>query len=1473
MPSSVKRNVGNLETVGIRTSEQLIKALKAPTDPPSGLKFSKIEIATFAAQANDSLSIPDRHLLLANWILELLSQSAKGKASSLVEPGRLWILLDVLLSADSKHHVDLDAIKKLASQHPAVSILTAFARRDVVSGKELMSCSRAMARLFSILAMKSASNNFDQINKCLEACLAAVPHWIAVDEGAASSILSEILSCWSLACVHSSNLKKASKFFLGDMYAVWVTAVQKARLSLQNERLATIIIDFGVVALLTDDTLRPYCVTAAEILEGTNAEAVDSSAHVLIATVIKSLQLKDETLQQASLQVLPTLLAQLVGRLVSNWPVLAPESITSAISGPLQQQLYVACLHSAVRRRFLDPIADCIRKSSPTGSSVTTQHLHHWQAEARRMLLQQVYDLGMFSTATADEEAWRSAFAHLLNDVVEDVRFVPAEGFISLDLLWQLDPTGMEKDSVRVLTLIADHEVAGNALSSGFQAARILVQHIVEHFSRTREIPRFCALLCDAAEAATGVSDTQSLLNPTSALASEGCASVWGSKLRGFLVPNQVAVIVEHFVVRSQVHCEAVGHLPENGIEADFDRSSTKRRRVQGKGQSTPRSSIDVSGAKGDAVAQKATAFFSMSSIMFRYLPAQESSATSTAQGLTKSIAEILIPTALKLLSQLRTSGSAIRATASLSAALIQCLSSITSFYEELAFFDISALPTLPRFPVHDYIDAATNKLPGDLRLSLLEAGLINAEQAMRDPSSQELLARQSHLDLNAMILQCLSTDATKLRPESSALPQATCQMLLSRWIPLLEILFDFNSLIDLADRALAAAATDEELMRRLISDARSNECATFLAAVCTAILQRLENLDGSKGSDSTAVVLALVKMDVMALPPPVRSALFKAVIKADFHIAKAKEQDQERVNCVLRRFIAELLNRDAPTDLQQSCAEWLSKVALGNGDTWSGPLQAATINAAVVIVRHLVAGSTEAEGSASAPLAFLKRTQTAKNTFGKRLSRNIATVLKSSSMGVDLSDEVLSCGSKHLSADTVQQLAGQLGEATQNEKTLLDIFDTLQSLQLLRRSTKAAPELSAASLAYGEAVVRFLSGHSQHFDTSDTVAAVAFELLRVGWSISSDSEAADNFSRLARWVSSLLASPNLEKWSSALRSEVTVRVRESFAVSEYETSLQSLEESLDSLLLVPGKETNEASAVLFTMTLFLCNGPEGTGKTARAAFDRVVSGLLALPIRSLQGFHPSVLVAVVDMLESVCRQKAVLLRVSETMAVIDLCTRLVSPSVEDFRPTQDAAVTIYSGIVSTLTALVRQRQDILVGMMPSLTAVICHLITLLRSVPSDLGSKLLSAGHAGSAPAWLDLSKGSLGPTEADLLSRLFLSITARTASLPVIARQKKRGVDGEALGINTTTTSLARPFAKHAIHVLVAYCRMLNAPLSTTDANVRKALRPGLFALCDIVKNHERDAAMVSSLGPAEQVVFKDLWSRWEKQRYRGE
>ncbi|KAL1740551.1 Urb2/Npa2 family-domain-containing protein, partial [Schizophyllum fasciatum] len=82
----------------------------------------------------------------------------------------------------------------------------------------------------------------------------------------------------------------------------------------------------------------------------------------------------------------------------------------------------------------------------------------------------------------------------------------------------------------------------------------------------------------------------------------------------------------------------------------------------------------------------------------------------------------------------------------------------------------------------------------------------------------------------------------------------------------------------------------------------------------------------------------------------------------------------------------------------------------------------------------------------------------------------------------------------------------------------------------------------------------------------------------------------------------------------------------------------------------------------------------------------------------------------------------------------------------------------------------------------------------------------------------------------------------------------------------------SLAKAGARHAAPVLAAYADALNDPLCAMPADVRRALRPGLFALCEMLNEHTRDALMAAALDAAGKAAMKALWREYEKQKYVG-
>lgn len=179
---------------------------------------------------------------------------------------------------------------------------------------------------------------------------------------------------------------------------------------------------------------------------------------------------------------------------------------------------------------------------------------------------------------------------------------------------------------------------------------------------------------------------------------------------------------------------------------------------------------------------------------------------------------------------------------------------------------------------------------------------------------------------------------------------------------------------------------------------------------------------------------------------------------------------------------------------------------------------------------------------------------------------------------------------------------------------------------------------------------------------------------------------------------------------------------------------------------------------------------------------------------------------------------------------------------------TDETLLACYSSIVASINCLVRVRRDLLTHTLSQLAALLTRLIRILR----------LRTSHAIGASQRSAESQASLAGKAAEL-SRLLVGLSTKT-----VARLSM----GSKYEQSTKAESLARPFARHAPYLLVAYAGSA-ADMSTA---VRNALKPGLFALCAMCGTPARDMLMVTMLDAVEREVFGGVWREWEAQKYTG-
>ncbi|KAL5640697.1 hypothetical protein ACGC1H_001247 [Rhizoctonia solani] len=244
---------------------------------------------------------------------------------------------------------------------------------------------------------------------------------------------------------------------------------------------------------------------------------------------------------------------------------------------------------------------------------------------------------------------------------------------------------------------------------------------------------------------------------------------------------------------------------------------------------------------------------------------------------------------------------------------------------------------------------------------------------------------------------------------------------------------------------------------------------------------------------------------------------------------------------------------------------------------------------------------------------------------------------------------------------------------------------------------------------------------------------------------------------------------------------------------------------------------------------------PEGTSKARRQTTTAVLHSLAQLPQLAL--FQE----ACTNFVAEICTDRANALTGPDIAAIWILLDRATTSTEEIFLRT-------HSSIVATLNSLVRFRRDLLTPTLAQLAALLARLICVLR----------LRTSHAIGAPQRSVESQASLAG-KATELARLLVGLSTKT-----VVRLPGSNKPEQA----TKAESLARPFARHAPYLLVAYAESA-ADMSTT---VRNALKPGLFAMCVMCGTPARDMIMVTMLGAVEKEVFGVLWREWEAQKYTG-
>ncbi|PCH33433.1 hypothetical protein WOLCODRAFT_147530 [Wolfiporia cocos MD-104 SS10] len=277
-----------------------------------------------------------------------------------------------------------------------------------------------------------------------------------------------------------------------------------------------------------------------------------------------------------------------------------------------------------------------------------------------------------------------------------------------------------------------------------------------------------------------------------------------------------------------------------------------------------------------------------------------------------------------------------------------------------------------------------------------------------------------------------------------------------------------------------------------------------------------------------------------------------------------------------------------------------------------------------------------------------------------------------------------------------------------------------------------------------------------------------------------------------------------------------------------------------------------DAASLIRLSSLLVYHAPEGTSKVTQ---NLVTKCLHLFADESKYSCIPVLRNEALSFMNRYFNDRPAAIRSSDMSNIWSILGQLLADSSEHDDVTYSS---VFLDIVAIVSALVRLRRDLVFNTLPHLGMILRQLIRSLRGLRPQLAVKQTRL-VMNTLPRWVSASS-PLGAAESKALARLMTILTTKTI------------VRAHGQSETQKPESLVRPFSKHAPYVLTAYIDAMIEPLCVVSTQVRRELEPGLFALCEMLGEHDRDAMMVSALDASGKAAMKALWKEYDKQRYTG-
>ncbi|KAF7982078.1 hypothetical protein HWV62_30382 [Athelia sp. TMB] len=1436
----------------LKSSQSFVRALKAPSDPPQKDGPSKIEIA-LDAWSDQSFYVPNKGEVISEWILtKLLKDKSKQSANPILDT-RYWTLLGAIIALPDR------TSSKEVHTRPTKTWLTPLLNRTPI-------CPTLLSFLASYQGVPLENRHplSSAVHQCMivlwplsvhkvgvEALLELFGTFLKACESARDDLEKfgeTITTSFRNALSNSSNKRKIYQSFTQNHLVPWLTYLHRFSESTTPSQAKENVYAAGAEILFGIDILRPL-----------------QTQNSLASASLPPLEPLLSTHPLCVLSILPRLMYSFVHTIRKQRGALFAGGSNGGIHALVE-----------VRRTGMGFFGSCLGLLDILNEVETI-----WETKVKLLQIVDTENLFVDGGADADGEL-------LLKSTSDGALEALAGGSTTcairaLSVLTRIDYDLVDPAKIfsRLLLTPAESESLN------------LLTLLLDYHTKTRTIPTYINTLLS------------SLSPPLQDLSLKTYTEIYASSSSGPLLSRpHLTLLAKHthtYLTPGQL--APLAQTAFDAISGIWNAFLIANEKTQGKKK---KRKIDVAEKKGDADADELAIQLSLTcriigtvipSLPLHSLP--NSSRQNVHDNLTSISSELIRPSIAILLAFIkeqsgrRGDGWA----AQVSAAALMRFDYALMGLRPLSLGKHMQRPSVQR--MLDFVEAEEASISPELILEILRTLLSHLQDSVLSsgtdsPSMRTAEIALTYLEHHFSVSAAWGGLSSQLTSEVTGRAEAALallHLLLDRWLPVFDLLASRAQLERLASLMIIAQLDHEGLpppagklhsrstFATTLHSAQFWELSNMRAALLTCIsrhiafideldVQKLQSRKSKKVEMETekqrtviAVYELLLLFPTEYFPRVSRQDFLRRAVIADVALSKTQSgntEDQNWALRTLRTFQKRWFSYQSASDhkaMQESAkhlvkslgpeapADSLTSVTLELIELHIASLMRSPEEGAAAAVLDIISALSATLAGQDIPLAVLRFMELIPSDFSK--SHFPESILSSMSQ---LHDQVLAI----ISPQALAFIESEDFENISIKSHLLHVCCAVLSFgRWLSKNTVLAPIGKPIAV---KIVSSLRSTSTPSHNGSEQLAVGAFAvLLEEFWNCPEDSRSPHLDLSVATYIS-LSAHVAAAVWIKEL-DVLFLKTSKALPVSEFSGLLDFCQDSLAGEGLSP----QDLACVVHLSTLLLSEAPQGTLKVIQA-FTTGCFNLFAgnsffysgpLPLRS----------EVLNFTAQHCSDRPAALRSQDLGSIWSLISKSLCGS-QTHDP--ESSPSTFHSLISITSAVIRLRRDLVVCTLPHLGMVLRQLISVIRHLRPQLGSKQ-SKLVTDDLPVWINATQQPLGAEEGKALARLLTTLTTKSMT-------RTHHHHGESTSQIQKAESLAKPFSKHAAYVLKAYIDAMNDPLCVLPLDLRRELQPGLYAVCDMLNEHSRDAMMVSALDAGGKTTMKALWKEYEKQKYVG-